>query len=276
MILQGWKYYNHALIPTTQPHEEANLKELKKTNIWKTKDIFLVRYTTEYDCGYETEWWYCIKDEPFNLSQVNAKKRYEVNRGLRNIEIKRINAYQYSEQIINVAEKAYAEYPKKYRPIIIRENWIKNLCDNEKNENTDYWGMFDKTTSQLCGYSKCIMQGSFVDLAMVKIDPAYLKTGVNAAFVYIIIQEYINSGRFQYICDGERNLLHETNYQDFLIRYLGFRKAYCRLNIEYRPFVGVIIKVLFPFKKFIKRFDSWSMIHNINALLKMECIKRSY
>lgn len=45
---------------------------------------YFARWTDNFDCGYETEWWYCIKDEPFDISKINSKKRYEINKGKKN------------------------------------------------------------------------------------------------------------------------------------------------------------------------------------------------
>lgn len=35
MEIDGWKYYNHAVIPTTAPHEEANMEPIDNGYIWK-------------------------------------------------------------------------------------------------------------------------------------------------------------------------------------------------------------------------------------------------
>ena len=34
MSIEGWKYYNHALIPTCAPHETPNLEALQNPAIW--------------------------------------------------------------------------------------------------------------------------------------------------------------------------------------------------------------------------------------------------
>ncbi len=35
MTIDGWKYYNHAAIPTCAPHEMPNLKPVEDGSIWK-------------------------------------------------------------------------------------------------------------------------------------------------------------------------------------------------------------------------------------------------
>lgn len=274
-MIDGWMIYKSALIPTTSPHEEPNLSNFKRESYWR-KGVFLIKYTTEFDCECETEWWYCIKDKPFELSQVNTKKRYEIKRGLCNIEVRKINSKEYADRIVEIMEKAYADYPKSYRPKTNKEGW-RNSCINESIfSHIEYWGMFVRETSEICGYAKCILKGDYVNLAMVKVDPYYLKTGANAALIYELILEYINNGHFRYICDGERNIVHKTNYQDYLIKYFGFRRAYCKLHIRYRTILCLAVNIIYPFRKVIKKLGNNSVMQKVNALLELESIRRSF
>lgn len=35
MQIKDWKYYNHAAIPTTAPHEPVDIESVKNGSIWK-------------------------------------------------------------------------------------------------------------------------------------------------------------------------------------------------------------------------------------------------
>ena len=74
-----WEYYNHALVPTTAPHMEPDVSWIRNKKVWKEfaggKYPLLVRWVTDFDCGQETEWWHCIKDEPFDIANIPAKKK---------------------------------------------------------------------------------------------------------------------------------------------------------------------------------------------------------
>ena len=90
------------------------------------------------------------------------------------------------------------------------------------------------------------------------------KNGVNFALVYGIVnyfQEKIEKGA--YLSDGARNVLHETNFQEFLIKYFEFRRAYCILNIKYRGFMALLIKLLYPLRKILRK-------GKVGALLKLD------
>ena len=55
MQIDGWKYYNHAAIPTNPPHIEPNTQSIKDGSIWKINGSpLLARWTTEFDCETQT------------------------------------------------------------------------------------------------------------------------------------------------------------------------------------------------------------------------------
>ena len=44
MQIDGWKYYNHAAIPTTAPHEIPNISPITDGSIWKSGGGGVLRY----------------------------------------------------------------------------------------------------------------------------------------------------------------------------------------------------------------------------------------
>ena len=42
MKINGWKYYNHAIIPDVEPHEEPDVLPVKNGNIWKIGGYSLI------------------------------------------------------------------------------------------------------------------------------------------------------------------------------------------------------------------------------------------
>ena len=100
MKINGWRYYNHAAIPTTLPHETPDISPIEDGGIWKLDGSpLLARWTTDFDCGYETNWWYIIKDTPFDISALKAKRRYEINKGVKNFEAIVIDPTNYGEEL---------------------------------------------------------------------------------------------------------------------------------------------------------------------------------
>lgn len=274
MLLQDkWKYYNRAMIPTTAPHEEADLEPIMNGSIWKNSNKpLLARWTSDFDCAYETEWWYCIKDTPFNIEELKAKRRYEINRGNKYFECKIINPKEYKKELYEVEKAAISVYPSMYRPQLDYDSFVDSV---EKWNDSIVYGAFYKETGKLCGYMYLTLNKNVINLSVQKANPEYERYQINAAMVSKLVEDFKEElSKGFYIVDGERNILHITQFQDYLEKYFGFRKAYCRLNVRYRPDIKMIVFILYPFRGLIKRFDRTNIVHNILGVLKMEEIQR--
>lgn len=129
MSLDDWKYYNHAIVPNTAPHIEPDMTPIINGSIWKIGKgtPYLIRWTTDFDCGYETEWWYCIKDKPFDIDALPSKKRYEINKGKKNFNVKVIVPTEYKDELFNITVDAYSSWDKKYRPILDEAEFKKYI-----------------------------------------------------------------------------------------------------------------------------------------------------
>ena len=271
MEIEGWHYYNHAAIPSVSPVESANMFPLENGEIWKISGgtPLLARWTTDFDCGYETNWWYVIKDTPFDINLLKAKRRYEINTALRNFDTKIINPCEYKEDLYRIQVAAFSAYPEKYRPKVNKNEFADRI---DKWTKYIVFGAFAKESGKLEGYALLTRSSnSFFEFNVLKTNPAYEKYSVNAALVEAIVSHYkellYNGG---IICDGSRSINHETHFQDYLEKYFGFRKAYCKLHIAYNPKIKWIVKILFPIRKLLYFFDRIGTFHQINSVLHME------
>ena len=232
----------------------------------------LARWTSDFDCGVETNWWYVIKDTPFDINALKAKRRYEINKGIKNFAVKEFDPENYADELYNVQISAYSAYPKKYRPSVDKQEFLSSV------QHWDYvcLGAFDRESDELCGYALLSKESEFyVAFKVMRTNPHCEKNGVNAALVEGILRHFnsfLTHGG--YICDGERSINHETAFQDYLKKYFGFRKAYCKLHIVYRPGIRWVIPILYIFRGFFKKLDNIPVIHSINAVMRMEEIAR--
>lgn len=270
--MMKWKYYNHAAVPTTAPHEEVDLTPINDGSIWKMNGKpLLARWTSEFDCGYVTNWWYVIKDTAFDISALKAKRRYEINKGKKNYRVKRINPQDFSEELFFVTVAAYSQWPEKYRPHTEKESFIKSVANWERYV---VLAGFEVESEQLCGYALLQEHECHVDFVSLRVTPESEKKGINAAMVAGVLDEYSSRlGSNYYICDGARSIRHETAFQDYLEKYFEFRKAYCKLNIRYRFPIGIVVKLLYPFRNKIN--NNSGVGSQIIGVLRMEEICRS-
>lgn len=274
--IKGWRYYNKAIIPATPPHEIPNMDLLNDKHIWN-KDNWdggsplLARWTTDWDCGYETEWWYCIKDKVFDISELKSKRRYEIKKGCKNYNVYVINPLDYNKELLDVTRKAYLGWPEKYRPNVTEEGFNNEIKTWDR---FNVFGAFDVSNGELCGYALLEDNKSYVEFSVLRTEPIHEKNGINAVIVYEILEYYKDrfNGDF-YINDGARAIRHETAFQDYLEKYFGFRKAYCKLHVRYKKPLGLIVNMLYPFRAVIS--NKTNLGSSVASILKMEEITRS-
>lgn len=238
-----------------------------------TGSPLFARWTTDYDCGYETNWWYVVKDAPFDIAELKAKRRYEINKGIKNFRVETIDPTEYKEELYSVQVDAFSAYPEKYRPKVDKTEFFRSI---EQWGDYSIFGCFSNETEELTGYALLAKESdSYIDFKVMKTKPMYEKYAVNAALVEGVLRHYgdfLRNGG--YICDGSRSINHETAFQDYLEKYFLFRKAYCRLHIVYNPKVKWLIKILYPMRKIFSKLDNIGVIHQVNSVLQMEEICR--
>ena len=273
MQRKTWKYYNHAMIPTTPPHMRADEEVLNDKSFWKKyKKVLFVRWTTDFDCKEKTNWWYVIKDSAFDISSIKSKRRYEINKGIRYFDVVKVNPKDFKRELYEITCEAYQSWSERDRPKISYEEYIKSINDWD---DKIVYGAFHKEEKKICGYALLTMEKEYLDFNVLRVIPAYEKCAINAAIVNKIVldnNDFMTNGG--YICDGSRSINHETAFQEYLEKYFGFRKAYCRLHIEYNPMIKWFVKMVYPIRGLLKRMDDISVVHKINSVLKMEEICR--
>lgn len=234
----------------------------------------LARWTSDWDCGYETNWWYVIKDTPLDISQLKAKRRYEINKGMKFFEVKQISPQKYAEELCQVQVAAFSAYPEKYRPHVEINSFVQEVAHWN---DTIVFGAFYKENNQLVGYARLKKMDEFwLEFNVLKANPDFEKCAVNAAIVAEILkffEPFLKKGGI--ICDGSRSINHETHFQDYLEKYFNFRKAFCNLHVVYNPKIAWGIPILYCMRKTLMKLDNIGSVHRINAVLKMEEIVRS-
>lgn len=260
--MTNWSYYNHALVSWDDPSLSQDASELKSREIWnKYPKAFFARWITDWDTKESNDFYYVIKDIPFDINSIKSKYRYQINKGLSNFYSTIINPYDYLTDLVEIQKEAYRAYNDKSELSIDRTIW----------NNCDYIGTFNKDSKKLCGYAivNYAAGGRILQFAVMKTIPEYEKSYISEAIIYFLLKYYeekINDG--YYISDGSKTIMHQTGFQEYLIRKFQFRKAYCKLNIKYRnALIRNIINILAKL-----RIDKLVNNRKVTALLWMHRI----
>jgi hypothetical protein len=130
--------------------------------------------------------------------------------------------------ILCAALLSYGERPPE------RAQFISKIRKSAEYPGTEYWGAFRGT--DMAAFSTCRRVDDAITLGSTKSVPELHRYNPNAALFYTIAMHYLGSGAL-YVTNGSRTLWHPTSINEFLLR-LGFRRAYCRLNIEFSPLLS--------------------------------------
>ena len=237
----------------------------------QAQKALFARWTSDWDCETVTEFWYVIKDKFISIDALPSKRRWEIKQGLKNFDIKKVEAGYIVEHCYPVYRKAFASYTTHLAPF--SESEFKTSVANSINR--DFWVAQLKSTGQVVGYSENVIFDNFCNYSVIKLDPEFTSKYFGYALLYTMDEFYLVKKKMAYVNDGARSVLHDTNIQDFLIRKMGFRRAYCRLNIQYSTVVGWVVRILYPFRFLFKNQKSGIGV-KVGAVLLQEKIRRSY
>lgn len=273
---KGWEYYNHALVPSTPPHADPDTSILENRSVWKAMDsrpsALLARWTTDFDCGKETDWWYIIKDAPFEPDSLEKNARKHIRQALRKCTVRKIQPEDCMNDLFRVYEEAYARYQNADNQVSYEQ--FRADCLNTEYK-IEYWGGYEES-GRMIGYVTVIVGEDYAEISTAKFSAQYMNLRVSDALYYTVLEIYLNQEGKQYITSGQRSINHVTNTQEYKMKTFGFRKAYCRLHIRYNPRISWVIVLLYPFRKLLRIFERITFVHQLTSILNMEEIHRSF
>ena len=179
-------------------------------------------------------------------------------------------------------KRGYEVYKKafdNYNTTLTIASQDKFYEDTLKNKNYDYFAVYSMLENgnedKMIAYSSNLIEGNSCNYKTIKFDPDYLALYPSYALIHEMNKYYLNEVSLDFVNDGARSISHDTNIQNYLIQKFDFRKAFCKLNIIYRWDIKLLIKILFPIKNIIKRYNN-KITNKLSVLLLQEEIKRSY
>ena len=234
-----WRKYHGALIPWKPPHLDLGLSRDQIKIEIKNNNAFFARWTTNFDSKKQSVFWYIINDKKLSLNDYSVNTRSKIKRGFKKLEVKKISKKELLDSGYEVYNKALSRYE-----IVLQRLSRKQFREEIKNLDKywDFWGVYCLKNQNLVAYSLNRLVDDYCDYSTIKFDPKYLKDYSSYVLYYSMNKYYLNDNDFKYVNNGTRSISHQTNIHDFLIDKFRFRKAYCKMEIEYSPFLNFFIK----------------------------------
>lgn len=278
MEIEGWRYYNHAAVPTCLLDESPNLQPLEDGSIWRLtakngggKNPLLAKYDTNFDCAEETSFWYIIKDGPFVLEELSQKQRHHIRTAQKRCRVEKIVAAEHADELYEVYHAAYSNYDQPDN-----ERSRENFNGRYLHSTEDCWAAFSTENGAMVGFMFCKNMGRYSETVMAKYHPAFQKLQPSNAIHVVVLDYYLNTLGQKFVCSGSRNIKHKTNVQDYKLQHWKFRKAYCHLHVVVNPRFRWAVRLAYSVRGVLLLLDRIPKIHQLNSMLSLYGLSVEY
>ena len=266
MQLSDYKTYQHGVIFRGAPHTEYELSPEDCKQLLAFHKGLFIRNTFDWDCKGPTSFWYIIQDHPISLEDLHPKCRNQVRRSLKTLIIQRINSEKIIEDGYNVYKAAFRRYKIKTSSPMSRELW-ENIVN--KTDDMEFWGAYDRESGKMIAYAEVLIQSNAAKYTALKAIPEDMnRTYPFYGLLFEMNKYYIEEKKLLYVTDGARSVSEHSNIQAFLEKF-NFRRAYCRIHVTYIWWLGIVVSLLYPFRRFLGKNNK------LSYLLRFEAINRN-
>lgn len=265
-----FREYQKMIIPIGPVKLDYSIsKDDAKYLLSKFTTAIMIRSINNFDIEKNTDWFAVICDNFKETTNLTSNTRSEINKGLKNCIVEKVDFKFILQNGYNVYISAFSRY-KNAKPINKNEFEQNILLSKDFEDIVHYWAVFEKSSNRLIAYSQNYIYDKIeANYSTIKFDPDYLRLYSSYALIYSMNKYYLYENNFEYVFDGFRSILHETNIQNYLIQKFNFRKAYTNIQIIYRPLYKKIISILFPFRSILGNFNP-----KIKAIFELENIRK--
>lgn len=257
--MTDFSLYRHAWI--SAPHFDRQLSDNECKELLK-KGGWMVRNTFDFDQKDESDFWFVIKDSFGGMAEHSSNERKKIRRAFNRFRYEIVEKQLVENHGFEIVDRVYKSYEKRDR--IMNRNVFNGLLASWDVENHDFWGAFDIETNEMIGFASVRIYDNSCFYDMVSVLPEYKHNTSYPfyGFFYKLNEYYLGEKKFRYVTDGSRSMTEHSNIQPFLMKNFKFRKAYCKLKIHYKWWFGIVVKILFPFRRFVTN-------KSVGAVLKM-------
>lgn len=265
-----WRSYNKMIVPAGAVLNSISLDNNQKKELHKYfKSEILIRYNIQSQSTSDI--WYVVLCNKFiELQQYPSKLRSEINRGFKNCKVEKVDAIYASENFFEAYCSAYQRYKASSIPMNKEQFKQHILKSKDFGDIIDFWSVKDIESGKTIAYSQnYLYEKKEVNYSTIKISPEFLKNYPAYALIYTMNKHYLEQEKFEYINDGFKNLMHQTNFQEFLIKKFGFYKHNLKMEINFKPSLNLLIKSTYYFKEKLSKLSS-----KLSYLYKLEQLSR--
>ncbi len=225
-----WLPENRLLRPLSLPHTIQEIHHKNVKDLISKSGALVAYWSDKWDSTESAWWWTSCDDKEYGIEKIGDKRgRRDVRKGLRECIVRRLNQEDFVDLSYRIYSDSYDAY--KYHDLrnFTKDQYREYIFNKGEYEGYELWGAF--VGDIMASYASAVVMDGAVLLESAKSDPGLQQHCPNNALFYRMTEHYLRERGKLYITNGPRTLLHPTKINDMLIR-MGYRKIYCRLNLE--------------------------------------------
>jgi hypothetical protein len=254
------------------PHVNKALQLADARMIVIKHRALFIRWEDGFDLLSTGEWWHVIKDKRENFDALSRNTRSKVRRGAKLFEPKLTGREEILSEGYEVYRSAFDRY-QTFEEMLSEQAFEQAITDLPA--ETEFWAVRKQGNGQMVAFSENLVRDSACFYNTMWFQPDALQGYAGYLLIHEMNKHYLNERGLHYVSDGARNISHQTNVHEFLEQKFKFRRAYARLRVVYFPGMGILVKLLYPFRKMFNH-RSAPLLQKIAVVLEQERIRLAY
>lgn len=262
MDTSNFKLYKGSWVCREDPHK-SDIISNEFADILLGRGGYFVRNTYNWDIKTPSSFWFIIKDHYGGIDELPTKVRNQVRKSQKCYDFKMVTPEIMTSMGFSLYNKTRERFSERTNSISLQnwQNWVSI-------EGLDLWLAIDKKTGEPQAFAINRSHSDYCDYQTMGVNPYAPKSTYP---LYGLIMEmnryYLAELKLAYVLDGARSITGHSNIQTVLEEKFKFRKAYCDVQVFYKSWLGVAVKLLYPVRHLIKN-------KKISALLNQEAMAR--
>ena len=266
-----WRLHHGALVPLAMPHVKKSLQIADARRLLVKHRALFVRWEDLFDQLSTAEWWHVIKDELEDFDSLSKNTRSKVRRGAKGFVVGATGRNSILVEGYEVYRSAFDRY-QTFEDRLSEQAFQQAVADLPG--ETEFWAVWEQESGHMVAFSENLVRDNACFFNTIWFEPNALRVYAGYLLIHEMNKHYLNERGLRYVSDGARNINHQTAVHEFLEQKFKFRRAYARLRVVYFPGVGILVKLLYPFRTLFS-VRSASLLQKIAVVLEQERIRRA-
>lgn len=218
------------------------------------RKAFYIRNVYDFDCAERTEFWYVVRDRALAIEEYATRKdRQQVRRSLRAYEFRRVDLIEMLRVGYRVSLEHWQRLPRNRRFVHATEADFTDFLHAQNARGVEFWVGYSTETGEAAMWESVYIVGCMAVEEQERLSYRYKQYYPTYGLNHVIANYYLKDRGLRYVVAGARTVTEHSNVQEFLLKKMGFRKAYCKLKVWFRFPVNLIVPCAYPFRKLLPR-----------------------